>query len=634
MAILRGTLTRLAVLVSVLAAIGLLPWLADRHPALTVLRARYPGREATDGALDAIRAELGLDAGALALLRDWLTGLTRGDFGTSWTSGEPVADTVLPALGVSLTVMGAALAVTLGVTAAACAPALRRAESGRPVGASGVAVASFAAIPDFLFATLGVAVFATWTGLLPAYGFSTPAHLVLPALAMGLPGGGVLARLARDAIGRVAAEDWVRQWRTAGYSRARIERGLLRRALPPVLPQFAIIAVSITGAAVATETIFAVPGLGRAALAAANAQDLPVLQACMALLIAFGFTAGLIARLAARALDSPAADATAIPAAPPVTGRRRRHYAWIAATALPLLLAVAYGLNRSGDIATGSRLDAPSAAAWLGTDELGRDVLARLGQGALWTAGAAILACGLAYLLALGLGFVPRLAHPLAEAFNSFPVAIAGMIVVVVLGRGQFGAVLAVVAVSWPPLAAHAAELVAQARAAGHLEARLALGAGPWWTLRKHTLPLVTGPLAAHAGLRLPGMALGIASLGFLGLGAEADSPEWGASLARSLPYLERAPLAALAPAAALIALTLAVMAAVSIPRRPAASRAARQAGSARRDQTRPGRPTARRSGPSGADQATKVQLTKLSTGEKESLSVLTFCGRLASVLV
>ncbi|MFG3339572.1 ABC transporter permease subunit [Glycomyces sp. NPDC048151] len=567
MALLRGTLTRAAVLLAVLAAIGLLPWLADRDPALTVLRARYPGREATHNALDAIRSELGLDAGPLAILRDWITGLARGDLGTSWTSGEPVADTVLPALGVSLTVMAAALTVTLTVTAAACLPALRRAAEGRPVPASGIAVASFAALPDFLIATLGVALFATWTGLLPAYGFNGPANLVLPALAMGLPGGGVLARLGRDAIGSVAAEDWVRQWRTAGYPRNRIAQGLLRRALPPLLPQSAIIAVSITGAAVAVETVFAVPGLGRAALTAADAQDLPVLQACMAILIAFGFTAGLLTRLAAKALNG---DAAAVPASPPISGGLRRHYAWIAATATPLLIAVAYGLIRSGDIATGSRLAAPSAAAWLGTDELGRDVLARLGQGALWTAGAALLACGLAYLLALALGFVPRLAHPLAEAFNSFPVAIAGMIVVVVLGRGQWGAVLAVVAVSWPPLAAHAAELVARARTAGHLEARLALGAGHWWILRRHTLPVVTGPLAAHAGLRLPGMALGIASLGFLGLGAAPDSPEWGASLARSLPYLERAPLAALAPAAAMIALTLAVMAAVSLPKRRA----------------------------------------------------------------
>ncbi|GAA1683707.1 ABC transporter permease subunit [Glycomyces endophyticus] len=565
MALLRGLLTRVAVLAAVLAAIGLMPWLARRDPALTVLRARYPGREATDTALDAIRADLGLDAGPLAILRDRAAGLARGDLGTSWVSGEPVAATVLPAFGTSLTVMGAALAVVLAIACAAAAPALRRGADGRAVGTGGIAVAGLAALPEFLVAALGVAVFAAWLGLLPAYGFSGPQHLVLPALAMGLSGGGVLARLGRDAIGQVAAEDWVRQWRTAGYTRRRIARGLLRRALPPLLPQFAIIAVSITGAAVAVETVFAVPGLGRAALDAADAQDLPVLQACTALLVGLGFAAGLAARAAAHRLAGP--DGTTAPAVPPVRGSRRAGALWIACTAGPLLIAVAYGLARSGAVATGSRLEAPAAAHWLGTDELGRDVLARLGQGAQWTIGAAVAACALSYLLALALGFVPRLAHPLAEACNSFPVAIAGMLVVVLLGRGPWGAVLAVVAVSWPPLAAHAAELAARARTAGHLEARLALGAGRWWVLRRHTLPLVAGPLASHAGLRLPGMALGIASLGFLGLGAGPDSPEWGASLARSLPYLERAPLAALAPAAAMIAMTLAAMAAVSLPR-------------------------------------------------------------------
>ncbi|RRS00122.1 ABC transporter permease subunit [Glycomyces terrestris] len=570
MALLRGLLVRLAVLAAVLAAIGLMPWLARRDPALTVLRARYPGRETTPAALDAVRAELGLDAGPLALLRDRLAGLARGDLGTSWVSGEPVAGTVLPALAVSLTVMGAAFAVVLAIAGAAALPALRRAADGRRVGTGGVAVAGLAALPEFLVAALGVAVFAAWLGLLPAYGFTGPEHLVLPALAMGLSGGGVLARLARDAVGHVAAEDWVRQWRAAGCTRRRIMRGLLRRALPPLLPQLAIIAVSITGAAVAVETVFAVPGLGRAALAAADAQDLPVLQACMALLVGLGFTAGLLARTAADRLAGPAGTPTA--AAPPVHGSRRGALLWIACTAAPLLAAVGYGLVRSGAVATGSRLEAPSAAHWLGTDELGRDVLARLGQGSLWTVGAAVAACAVSYAIALALGFVPRLAHPLAEACNSFPVAIAGMLVVVLLGRGQTGAVLAVVAVSWPPLAAHAAELTARARTAGHLEARLALGAGPWHLLRRHTLPLVAGPLASHAALRLPGMALGIASLGFLGLGAGPDSPEWGASLARSLPYLERAPLAALAPAAAMTAMTLAVMAAVALPgrRRPA----------------------------------------------------------------
>lgn len=566
---LNGGAIRVCVLLAVLAGIGFLPWIAERDPALTVLRARYPGREATPEALAAVRADLGLDAGPWPLLREWFTGLARGDLGASWVTGRPVAETVLPAVGVSLTLMGAALAVAFAIVAAACAPALARAAEGKPTRPSGVAVAALSSVPEFLVATLGIAAFATWVGLLPSYGFATPAHLILPAVAMGLSGGGVLARIGRDAIGTTAGEDWVRQWRAAGYRRSRIVRGLLKRAVPPVVPQIAIVAVSFTGSSVAVETIFAIPGLGREALDAADAQDLPILQACMVILIGLGFAGGIVARAAARRMGGPAAEGPAAAPAPPIRGGRTRQLVWIAATAGPLLVAVAYGLTRVADaVDTGARLAGPSWAHPLGTDPLGRDVLARLGHGALWTIGAAVAACAAAYLIALALGFAPRAAHPLAEAVNSFPVAIAGILVVVVLGRSQYGAVLAVTAVSWPPLAAHAAELVAQARAAGHLEARRALGAGPLWILRRHVLPLVARPLASHAGLRLPGMALGIASLGFLGLGAGTESPEWGTSLARSLPYLERAPLATLAPAAAMIALTLAVMAAVSMPAR------------------------------------------------------------------
>ena len=65
-------------------------------------------------------------------------------------------------------------------------------------------------------------------------------------------------------------------------------------------------------------------------------------------------------------------------------------------------------------------------------------------------------------------------------------------------------------------------------------------------------LPAVFGPVMRHAMLRLPGNALALAALGFLGLGSPPPSPEWGLILADALPYVERAPLAVLTPAAAL----------------------------------------------------------------------------------
>ncbi|WP_143652319.1 ABC transporter permease subunit, partial [Streptomyces sp. 13-12-16] len=111
---------------------------------------------------------------------------------------------------------------------------------------------------------------------------------------------------------------------------------------------------------------------------------------------------------------------------------------------------------------------------------------------------------------------------------------------------------LAVALISWPPLAAHAAALVQEVRASAFLTAQRAIGATPRWILTRHVLPSVAAPVARHALLRLPGIALALASLGFLGLGAQPPAPEWGLLLDESRAYVERAPWAALAPAVAL----------------------------------------------------------------------------------
>ena len=102
------------------------------------------------------------------------------------------------------------------------------------------------------------------------------------------PGGGLLGRLVADALPAVLDERWVELWRGAGVSRARISGAALRRVLPPLVPQFGMVAVGLTGGAVAVETVFAVPGIGRTALGAAKSQDLPLLQGSVLALLALG----------------------------------------------------------------------------------------------------------------------------------------------------------------------------------------------------------------------------------------------------------------------------------------------------------------------------------------------------------
>ncbi|MEU8653832.1 ABC transporter permease subunit [Streptomyces sp. NPDC048737] len=539
-------LTRSLSLLAVLAAVGLLPWLSGRDPALSVLRARSAEQEPTREALDAVRRDLGLDGGPLSLLGGWAAGLVRGDLGTSWVSGAAVGPSVLAGLQVSLALMGAALGVAVLLGVALVAPVLVRGRS-----SAGAGAAMLAAVPEFLLATVGLLVCGVWLGWLPTSGWEGPSSMVLPAVALGVPAGGLLGRLVADALPAVLEERWVELWRGAGVSRARISAAAVRRALPPLVPQFGMAAVGLTGGAVAVETVFAVPGIGRTALGAAKSQDLPLLQGAVLALLLLGLVTGALSALVRRRLLGPALRDASLALPPPLPVRVR--------PAVPLSLAalltavVGWGLLRDPyAVDTAVRLAPPSWAHPLGTDGLGRDVLARLGHGAASTVGTAVAVCLLGLLLSLALGFLPGVAAGAADIANALPPVIAGILVAAVSGPGAGGAALAVALISWPPLAAHAAALVQEVRASGFLTAQRAIGAPPSWILTRHVLPAVAAPVARHALLRLPGIALALASLGFLGLGAQPPAPEWGLLLDESRAYVERAPWAALSPAIAL----------------------------------------------------------------------------------
>ncbi|MFE9019404.1 ABC transporter permease subunit [Streptomyces sp. NPDC007808] len=540
-------LTRFLCLVAVLGAVGLLPWLSRNDPALTVLRARSAEQEPTEETLSAMREDLGLGAGPLSLLGNWAAGLLRGDLGTSWVSGADVLPSVVAGLQVSLGLMGAALATAVVLAALLVAPVLVR---GR--GSAGAFAAMLAAVPEFLLATVALLVCGVWLGWLPTAGWAGPEYLVLPALALGVPAGGLLGRLVADALPAVLDERWGELWRGAGVSRARIAGAALRRVLPPLVPQFGMVAVGLTGGAVAVEVVFAVPGIGRTALGAAKSQDLPLLQGSVLALLLLGLVAGASATLARRRLLGPALrDAgLTLPPARPV----RAHAAIPVTLFAVLAVTIGWGLLRDPyTVTTADRLATPSWAHPLGTDALGRDVLARLGHGAASTVGTAAAICALSLLVALALGFLPGVAAGAADIANALPPVIVGILVAAAAaGPGTAGAALAVALISWPALSAHAAALVQEVRASSFLTAQRAMGATPWWILTRHVLPSVAAPVARHALLRLPGIALALASLGFLGLGSQPPTPEWGLLLDESRAYVERAPWAALAPAVAL----------------------------------------------------------------------------------
>ncbi|MFI6034474.1 ABC transporter permease subunit [Streptomyces sp. NPDC051315] len=557
--------------------IGLLPWLSHTDPALTILRTRSADRDPTPEVLADIRAQLGLEDGPVRLLGQWLAGLPRGDAGRSWISGAEVTPAVLQALGVSLLLMAVALVVAVCTAAAVCARTLylgaHRRLAGRPAGGSGSAV--LAALPEFLTASVLATVVGVQLGWLPALGWYGPQWTVLPALALGLPAGAVLGRLLDDQLPGAFAEPWALAAAARGLPGRAVARQALRRCVPGLLPNLGLFVVGLTGGSVAVEQIFDIPGLGRTTLQAAIAQDLPVLQAGTLVLVVLAAVTTAVARLAAGRLIGPALRDGALHAPHRPTPPVRR------------LLPLAYGLLLAGVIVlglprdplaldTGVRLQAPSAAHPFGTDALGRDMLARVAHGALDTLLLALTISAIALVTGVLLGCLPALSGPLVDTVNAVPPVLAALLVTAVRGSGTATPVLAVAVVAWAPLAAHTSALLRQERATVHLTATRALGAGPWYLLRSELLPAVLPPVLGHALLRLPGVALALASLGFLGLGAQPPSPEWGLLLAENQPYAERAPWAVLAPATVLALLgALAVTAASAARRGPSRQKAA-----------------------------------------------------------
>lgn len=553
-------LLRLLAVLGVVGLVGIAPLLAGRDPALAVLRARFAERAADAEALASIRAELGLDAGPLGLLARWLGGLARGDLGVSWVSGAEIGPGVVAALGVSLTLAGFAAAVAVVVAALLVIRPLLTTGPGSGVVTARASrtAAVLASVPEFLLASVLLAVAAVQLGWLPTSGWAGPRHAVAPALALGLPAGAVLGVVLGDGVRAALSEQWPRTWHALGWPPRRIAAAALRRGASTVSGQLALVVAGLLGGAAAVEVVFAVPGIGRTAVDAALAQDVPVVQAALLVVLTVGLLAGSLGAMGQRLLLGPALAAGALAAAPPAA--RAPVSRWVLApVAGALAVVLCAGLLRDPSaVDLAARLTGPSAAHPLGTDALGRDVLARLGHGALSTVAPAAAVTAATLVVGLLVAALPgRVGAAAADVSNALPPAVVGLVAAALLGPGAGVAAVAVALVTWAPLATHAHAALAEQRAAPHLTAARALGGSPAWLLRHHLLPPVAVAVGRHALVRLPAVAVALASLGFLGLGAQPPNPEWGLLLAEALPYAERAPWAVAAPAVALAVLGL-----------------------------------------------------------------------------
>ena len=187
----------------------------------------------------------------------------------------------------------------------------------------------------------------------------------------------------------------------------------------------------------------------------------------------------------------------------------------------------------------GKRLSPPSAAHWLGTDALGRDVLARTLWGAQWSVPIAVVVVAAAVAIGSVLGalagffggWVDSLVMRTVDVTLSFPPILLAMTVAATLGAGLANASVAMIVVWWPIYARLMRAQVMEVKSREHVEAAIAGGAGRMRVLTVHVLPLCWTPTLVNATMDFGQVVLLAASLSFIGLGALPPSPEWGAMI-------------------------------------------------------------------------------------------------------
>jgi peptide/nickel transport system permease protein len=235
------------------------------------------GRNATPEMLVNIRHQLGLDQPLWLQYLHYLAKLLHGDLGHSYVERTDVSLLLLSRLTPSLQLMvcGIACEIVIGLTFGVLS-ALRR---GSPVDKS-LMMLSFVGVsaPQFIAAMLMLYVFAIKLDWLPIGGYGGVAHLVLPALTLGLLGSGWYSRMMRSSMIEVLHQDFIRTARAKGLTRWRvILRHVLPNAVMPIIPMIGMDIGYFMGGLVVVESVFGWPGVGQLTWQAIQQVDTPII---------------------------------------------------------------------------------------------------------------------------------------------------------------------------------------------------------------------------------------------------------------------------------------------------------------------------------------------------------------------
>jgi len=253
--------------------------------------------------------------------------------------------------------------------------------------------------------------------------------------------------------------------------------------------------------------------------------------------------------------------------APGFVARSLRHPSFASGALLTLLLAAAALLSLvwapypPAEIDIPNKLQAPSAAHWLGTDSLGRDIASQLLVGAQNSIVVGVIAVGIGLLAGVALGclaaarrgWLDELIMRSADFTFAFPALLSAIMLTAIYGPGLVMSIVAIGIFNIPVFARIARGSAAVVWARDFVTAARAAGKGPLAITRDHVLPNIASPLIVQATISFATAILAEAALSYLGLGTQPPQPSWGRMLAEAQSQMFNAPLLAVWPGLAIM---------------------------------------------------------------------------------
>ncbi|MCH7904574.1 MAG: ABC transporter permease [Armatimonadetes bacterium] len=215
---------------------------------------------------------------------------------------------------------------------------------------------------------------------------------------------------------------------------------------------------------------------------------------------------------------------------------------------------------RYDPVALGEKFLLPSGEHWLGTDELGRDVFARVAYGARMSLLVGFVVQIAALIIGITLGatgvFAPKWIRVpvlrLTDAMFAFPDILLAILIIGIWGMGLAPVIIALSVTAWPAVARLVRTQMASLKDREYVIASRALGAGTFYLVIKHILPHLWGIVLAVAMIDMAGIILAESALSFLGIGIQSPTPSWGNMINHARDQLDSHPIMLLWPCLAL----------------------------------------------------------------------------------